>query len=217
MSGSEAPPPPAAPAETSPSSARKEELLPVEEKISELSESQSELLGRLRGLKEDLLSWRSNLDSQVTKYKVELSDIKSALNNEIEQLRSVSITSASCKKSVTFIFRLRFFGKYCLVQDFQELRTTLKKQQEDVSLSLKNLGLQDATENDANKGNGEDTNEVLSANLGNLKLDGSSENYDESRGSKEDKVENTDTADFVIVDKATKEASSTDEQFNAGN
>ena len=29
--------------------------------------------------------------------------------------------------------------------------------------------------------------------------------------------ENTDTADFVIVDKATKEASSTDEQFNAGN
>ncbi|XP_066355273.1 uncharacterized protein [Miscanthus floridulus] len=167
MSVSEAPPPPApaaatpaAPAETSPSSARKEELLPVEEKISELSESQSELLGRLRGLKEDLLSWRSNLDSQVTKYKVELSDIKSALNNEIEQLRS----------------------------DFQELRTTLKKQQEDVSLSLKNLGLQDATENDVNKGNGEDTNDVLSANLGNLKLDGSSENYDESRVSKEDKV-----------------------------
>ncbi|XP_066355274.1 uncharacterized protein [Miscanthus floridulus] len=196
MSVSEAPPPPApaaatpaAPAETSPSSARKEELLPVEEKISELSESQSELLGRLRGLKEDLLSWRSNLDSQVTKYKVELSDIKSALNNEIEQLRS----------------------------DFQELRTTLKKQQEDVSLSLKNLGLQDATENDVNKGNGEDTNDVLSANLGNLKLDGSSENYDESRVSKEDKVENIDTADFVIVDKATKEASSTDEQFNAGN
>jgi hypothetical protein len=41
----------------------------------------------------------------------ELSDIKSALNNEIEQLRSVSITSASCKKSVTFIFRLSYFGK----------------------------------------------------------------------------------------------------------
>lgn len=192
MSDSEASPPPtpaaatpAAPVETSSSSARKEELLPVEEKISELSESQSELLGRLRGLKEDLLSWRSNLDSQVTKYKVELSDIKSALNNEIEQLRS----------------------------DFQELRTTLKKQQEDVSLSLKNLGLQDATENDGNKGNGDGTNEVLSANLGNLKLDGSSENYDESRESKEDKVENTDTAGDGIVDKATKETSSTDEQF----
>ncbi|PWZ33287.1 hypothetical protein Zm00014a_030243 [Zea mays] len=174
MSDSEASPPPtpaaatpAAPVETSSSSARKEELLPVEEKIS------------------DLLSWRSNLDSQVTKYKVELSDIKSALNNEIEQLRS----------------------------DFQELRTTLKKQQEDVSLSLKNLGLQDGTENDGNKGNGDDTNEVLSANLGNLKLDGSSENYDESRDSKEDKVENTDTAGVGIVDKATKETSSTDEQF----
>lgn len=71
----------------------------------------------------------------------ELSDIKSALNNEIEQLRSVSITSASCKKFVSFIFKLSYFGKYCLVQDFQELRTTLKKQQEDVSLSLKNLGV----------------------------------------------------------------------------
>lgn len=43
----------------------------------------------------------------------ELSDIKTALNSEIEQLRS----------------------------DFQELRTTLKKQQEDVSNSLKNLGV----------------------------------------------------------------------------
>jgi len=125
MSGSEASPaeqpasPGAAPevsAESAPSPAdsqRKEELLPVGEKISELNDSQSELLGRLRGLKEDLENWRSNLDTQVTKYKVELSDIKSALNNEIEQLRS----------------------------DFQELRTTLKKQQEDVSLSLMNLGV----------------------------------------------------------------------------
>jgi len=115
----------------------------VGEKISELNESQSELLGRLRGLKEELQNWRSNLDTQVTKYKVELSDIKSALNNEIEQLRS----------------------------DFQELRTTLKKQQEDVSLSLMNLGLQDATENDASNGSGEEnTNVDLSANLGSLKV-----------------------------------------------
>ncbi|CAN6338527.1 unnamed protein product [Urochloa humidicola] len=170
MSDSEAslaeqPAPPVASAESSPtpSPARKEELLPVGEKILELNESQSELLGRLRGLKEDLLSWRSNLDTQVTKYKVELSDIKSALNNEIEQLRS----------------------------DFQELRTTLKKQQEDVSLSLKNLGLQDATENDGSKASGEEnTNEDLAANLGNLKLDGASENHGESRDVKDDKTEN---------------------------
>ncbi|OEL23028.1 hypothetical protein BAE44_0015956 [Dichanthelium oligosanthes] len=116
---------PAVPAESSPSPARKEELLPVGEKISELS------------------------------------DIKSALNNEIEQLRS----------------------------DFQELRTTLKKQQEDVSLSLQNLGLQDATENDGSKGSGEEnTNEDLSANLGNLNLDDASKNHDESRDAKDDKT-----------------------------
>ncbi|KAJ1254624.1 hypothetical protein BS78_08G089700 [Paspalum vaginatum] len=182
MSDSEAPPPPApaaaAPAasaaETPPSPAKKEELLPVGEKISELNESQSELLGRLRGLKEDLQNWRSNLDTQVTKYKVELSDIKSALNSEIEQLRS----------------------------DFQELRTTLKKQQEDVTLSLKNLGLQDATENDENKGNGEGiSNGGLSANLGELKLDGDPENHHGSRDSKEDQAENV--ADDGAVGKAT--------------
>ncbi|CAL4906211.1 unnamed protein product [Urochloa decumbens] len=180
-------PPVAALAESSstpsPSPARKDELLPVGEKISELNESQSELLGRLRGLKEDLLSWRSNLDTQVTKYKVELSDIKSALNNEIEQLRS----------------------------DFQELRTTLKKQQEDVSLSLKNLGLQDATENDGSKASEEEnTNEDLAANLGSLKLDGASENHGESRDAKDDKTENPaeDGADDKEV---VKEGSPSDE------
>jgi hypothetical protein len=79
----------------------------------------------------------------VTKYKSELSDIKTALNSEIEQLRS----------------------------DFQELRTTLKKQQEDVSNSLKNLGLQDATDNDGNKGSGEENaSEGVSDTLGNLKV-----------------------------------------------
>jgi hypothetical protein len=64
-------PEPAVPAgeEAAPSLERKEELLPVEEKISELDESQSQLMGRLRGLKEDLLNWRSSLDTQVTKYK----------------------------------------------------------------------------------------------------------------------------------------------------
>ena len=84
-------------------------------------------------------------------------------------------------------------------QDFQELRTTLKKQQEDVSLSLMNLGVisvlwelslrnmlrsvhlsfkmllkmmrANATENDASNGSGEEnTNVDLSANLGSLKV-----------------------------------------------
>ncbi|CAL4906210.1 unnamed protein product [Urochloa decumbens] len=181
-------PPVAALAESSstpsPSPARKDELLPVGEKISELNESQSELLGRLRGLKEDLLSWRSNLDTQVTKYKVELSDIKSALNNEIEQLRS----------------------------DFQELRTTLKKQQEDVSLSLKNLGLQDATENDGSKASEEEnTNEDLAANLGSLKLDGASENHGESRDAKDDKTQENPAEDGADDKEVVKEGSPSDE------
>ncbi|KAG8093151.1 hypothetical protein GUJ93_ZPchr0012g20254 [Zizania palustris] len=133
---------PAAAGEEPPSLERKEELLPVVEKISELDESQSKLLDRLRGLKEDLLNWRNNLDTQVTKYKTELSDIKTALNSEIEELRS----------------------------DFQELRTTLKKQQEDVSNSLKNLGLQDTSDNDGNKESGEgNASEGVSATPGNLK------------------------------------------------
>ncbi|KAB1214002.1 hypothetical protein CJ030_MR5G017265 [Morella rubra] len=45
----------------------------------------------------------------------ELSELKTSLNVEVEQLRS----------------------------EFQHLRTTLEQQQEDVSSSLRNLGLQD--------------------------------------------------------------------------
>ncbi|CAM0949752.1 unnamed protein product [Alopecurus aequalis] len=165
MSDSEASPSPAVapPAgDSSPSPVKNEEMLQVGEKISELNESQSELLGRLRGLKEDLQSWRNNLDTQVKKYKTEISDIKTALNSEIDQLKS----------------------------DFQELRTTLKKQQEDVSISLKNLGLEDAPQNDGNKGSEEEnTSEGALADLGNLKLDDNPENPDESSGVEEEKNE----------------------------
>ncbi|CDO98883.1 unnamed protein product [Coffea canephora] len=45
----------------------------------------------------------------------ELSELKKSLNVEVDQLRS----------------------------EFQDLRTTLRQQQEDVTASLKNLGLQD--------------------------------------------------------------------------
>ncbi|EAZ20767.1 hypothetical protein OsJ_36391 [Oryza sativa Japonica Group] len=149
---------------------------------TELDESQSQLMGRLRGLKEDLLNWRSSLDTQVTKYKSELSDIKTALNSEIEQLRS----------------------------DFQELRTTLKKQQEDVSNSLKNLGLQDATDNDGNKGSGEENaSEGVSDTLGNLKLDDTPKNHDESSDANDEK--NETIAEDGTVDKTVKAESASDE------
>ncbi|XP_047048844.1 uncharacterized protein LOC124653822 [Lolium rigidum] len=188
MSDSEASPSPAAaplveaPAgESSPSPAWSEELVPVGEKISELNESQSELLGRLRGLKEDLQSWRNNLDTQVKKYKTEISDIKTALNSEIDQLKS----------------------------DFQELRTTLKKQQEDVTVSLKNLGLEDATENDGKKGSeDENISEGALTDLGNLKLDDNPEKHDKSSGVEEEKNE---TPEDSVVDEVTKKESSSDE------
>ncbi|KAL4592909.1 hypothetical protein LXL04_005916 [Taraxacum kok-saghyz] len=102
----------------SPLSAKKENLIPVNSKIAELKESRAELLDRIQNLKNDLQSWRSKLDTQVKSYRDELSDLKKTLNVEVDQLRN----------------------------EFQELRTTLQQQQEDVTVSLKNLGLQDVKE-----------------------------------------------------------------------
>ncbi|XP_052191005.1 uncharacterized protein LOC127800436 [Diospyros lotus] len=98
-----------------PLSSKKENVTPVNAKIAELSESRQELLNRIQALKQDLQSWRSKLDTQVKVYRDELSDLKKSLNVEVDQLRS----------------------------EFQLLRTTLQQQQEDVTASLKNLGLQD--------------------------------------------------------------------------
>ncbi|KAJ4825991.1 hypothetical protein Tsubulata_051185 [Turnera subulata] len=99
---------------TAPLVPRKENLTPVGSKIAELTESRTELLNRIQGLKQDLQNWRSKLDTQVKIYREELSDLKKSLNVEVDQLRS----------------------------EFQELKSTLQQQQEDVTASLKNLGLQ---------------------------------------------------------------------------
>ncbi|KAL7178159.1 hypothetical protein ACSBR2_031327 [Camellia fascicularis] len=98
-----------------PLSSKKENITPINSKIAELSESRQELLNRIQGLKQDLQGWRSKLDTQVKVYRDELSELKKSLNVEVDQLRS----------------------------EFQELRTTLQQQQEDVTASLRNLGLQD--------------------------------------------------------------------------
>ncbi|XP_078175746.1 uncharacterized protein LOC144569328 isoform X2 [Carex rostrata] len=108
---------------SSPIKKSKEDMQPVADKIAELNESQSELLGRLRGLKEDLQNWRVKLDTQVKTYKDELSDLKKALGSEMEQL----------------------------TLDFQELRTTLQKQQNDVAASLMDLGMSAEPEKEENK------------------------------------------------------------------
>ncbi|KAF9673351.1 hypothetical protein SADUNF_Sadunf10G0014900 [Salix dunnii] len=68
----------------------------------------------------DLQSWRSKLDTQVKIYRDELSELKKSLNVEVVQLRT----------------------------EFQELKNTLQQQQEDVTASLRNLGLQDSPDDD---------------------------------------------------------------------
>ncbi|CAN6676915.1 unnamed protein product [Malus baccata var. baccata] len=90
---------PPLPAPAPPLSSSKENVTPIGSKLAELNESRSELLGRIQGLKQDLQSWRSKLDTQVKVYR----------------------------------------------DEFQELRTTLQQQQEDVTTSLRNLGLQDVS------------------------------------------------------------------------
>ncbi|CAH9083423.1 unnamed protein product [Cuscuta epithymum] len=97
---------------------KKEDAVPVSTKIAELSESRQELISRIQNLKQDLQSWRSKLDTQVKVYRDELSDLKKSLNGEVDQLRS----------------------------DFQLLKSTLQQQQDDVTASLRNLGLQDVDE-----------------------------------------------------------------------
>ncbi|XP_017408184.1 uncharacterized protein LOC108321051 [Vigna angularis] len=101
-----------------PLSTKKENVTPVTSKIAELNESRSELLGRIQSLKQDLQSWRFKLDTQVKVYRDELSELKKTLNVEVDQLRV----------------------------EFQDLRATLQQQQEDVTASLRNLGLQDASD-----------------------------------------------------------------------
>ncbi|XP_021727716.1 uncharacterized protein LOC110694860 [Chenopodium quinoa] len=86
-------------------------------KLAELSESRTELLSRIQGLKQDLQNWRSKLDNQVQSHRNELVELRKSLIVEVDQLRS----------------------------EFQDLRTTLQQQQEDVTASLKILGLQDTS------------------------------------------------------------------------
>ncbi|KAF8084587.1 hypothetical protein N665_0711s0016 [Sinapis alba] len=94
---------------------KQENTSPVDSKLTELNESRAELLNRIQNLKQDLQSWRGKLDTQVQVYHEELSGLKKTLNLEVEQLR----------------------------EEFKDLKTTLSQQQDDVSASLKTLGLQD--------------------------------------------------------------------------
>lgn len=96
-------------------SSKNENLAPTQSKLTELNESRTELLSRIQSLKQDLQNWRSKLDTQVQSHRNELVELRKSLDVEVGQLRL----------------------------EFQGLRTTLQQQQEDVTASLRNLGLQD--------------------------------------------------------------------------
>ncbi|KAL5701208.1 hypothetical protein ACHQM5_026570 [Ranunculus cassubicifolius] len=64
-------------------------LPPIGSRLTELSESRSELLTRIQSIKQDVQSWRSKLDTQVKVYADELTELKKSLNVEVEQLRSL--------------------------------------------------------------------------------------------------------------------------------
>ncbi|KAI8561633.1 hypothetical protein RHMOL_Rhmol04G0355800 [Rhododendron molle] len=82
-----------------PLSSKKENIVPMNSKLVELSESRLELLSRIQGLKQDLQSWRSKLDTQVKTYRDELSELKKSLNVEVEQLRSLQDVSGEVKEA----------------------------------------------------------------------------------------------------------------------
>ncbi|XP_020583485.1 CAP-Gly domain-containing linker protein 1 [Phalaenopsis equestris] len=122
---------PSPPATRTSASPNKDDLRPMGLKIAELNESQSELLSKLQGLKQDLQDWKSKLDTQVKTYKEELIELKKVLNTDLDELKS----------------------------NFQELKTTLQQQQDDISVSLRNLGLEDISES-SKESESEDTANV---------------------------------------------------------
>ncbi|KAJ6771076.1 UVEAL AUTOANTIGEN WITH COILED-COIL/ANKYRIN [Salix koriyanagi] len=139
---------------TLPLAPKKENVTPIGSKIAELNESRTELLSRIQGLKQDLQGWRSKLDTQVKIYR----DIKQMSNfnyNHISDIKSFidpGKVMKSCKKLIQELSELKKSLNVEVVQlrtEFQELKNTLQQQQEDVTASLRNLGLQDSPGDDA--------------------------------------------------------------------
>ncbi|KAK9671886.1 hypothetical protein RND81_12G061600 [Saponaria officinalis] len=97
------------------SASKKENLSMTKSKLDELMESRSEISNRIQNLKQDLQNWRTKLETQVKSHREELTELRKSLEVEVTQLKS----------------------------EFQGLRTTLQQQQEDVTASLRNMGLQD--------------------------------------------------------------------------
>ncbi|KAI3923273.1 hypothetical protein MKW92_021395 [Papaver armeniacum] len=91
-------------------SLKKEQTVAISSKIVELTESPPELLTRIKGLKQDLQSWRSKIETQVKAYRGETFQLKVSLDAEVEKLKT----------------------------ELQDLWTTLQRQQDDVPVCLIN-------------------------------------------------------------------------------
>ncbi|XP_020108330.1 uncharacterized protein LOC109724082 isoform X3 [Ananas comosus] len=100
------PPPPPASATFDPPP-----FTPMGERIAQLTESQTELLARIQGMKQEVQKWRSTLDTQVKAYKVDILELKKELNSELNQLRI----------------------------EFKELNTNLQVQQNSLTSGRRNL------------------------------------------------------------------------------
>uniref|UniRef100_A0A803N4Q0 Uncharacterized protein n=1 Tax=Chenopodium quinoa TaxID=63459 RepID=A0A803N4Q0_CHEQI len=115
-------------------------------KLAELSESRTELLSRIQGLKQDLQNWRSKLDNQVQSHR-NVVGVVCVVHGCCGHVKSVEVVLVMVVDGVELV-ELR---KSLIVEvdqlrsEFQDLRTTLQQQQEDVTASLKILGLQDTS------------------------------------------------------------------------
>ncbi|XP_078446949.1 uveal autoantigen with coiled-coil/ankyrin isoform X1 [Wolffia australiana] len=97
---------------------KKEENRTIDSRLAQLAESREELVEGIQELKQELQNWRVKLDTQVKSCTNELFEIKILLSTELEKFKS----------------------------EFLELRSTLHLQQDEVTSSLKSLGLQDSIE-----------------------------------------------------------------------
>ncbi|KAL6896904.1 hypothetical protein ACP4OV_007476 [Aristida adscensionis] len=60
----------------------------LDARVKELTSSQTELLERIKKLKQEVQNWRSNLETQVKTCQNELQELNKGLNSEMDQLKS---------------------------------------------------------------------------------------------------------------------------------
>ncbi|KMZ75977.1 hypothetical protein ZOSMA_108G00150 [Zostera marina] len=109
----------------------------VEYVLADIDKSHSEMVTRLRSMKEEMQSWRSKLDTQVKTYQSEISVLKSSLSSEVELLK----------------------------KEFEGLRVNLQQHQEDVTNSLKSFGIEDASKEHENLKETENTEKTEDNNI----------------------------------------------------